>query len=77
MRSLFPALVLFALFGGAATADENLVEKREKCHAEARQRIKPQGRVTAELSKALLAKRQAYVRACMDGKTAKPRRKAP
>jgi hypothetical protein len=75
MRSHIPALVLFALFGGSALADESLVERREKCQVESRLRIKPHGRVTVELSKALLAKRQAYVRACMDGKVAKPSRK--
>jgi hypothetical protein len=77
MRSLFPVAALLALFCEVALADENMVEKREKCQAEARQRIKPHGRVSVELSKALLAKRQDYVRACMDGKLAKPQRKTP
>lgn len=76
MRFHIPAVVLFALVGGSALADGSLVERREKCQAESRQRIKPHGRVTVELSKALLAKRQAYVRSCMDGKVAKPGRKA-
>lgn len=75
MRSLFPALALLALVSGVARADENLVEKREHCQMQSRQHIKPKGRVTAELSKALLAKRQDYVRNCMEGKLAKPRSK--
>jgi hypothetical protein len=75
MRSLFITLAISAVLGGAAFADENLVEKREKCHADARQRIKPKGRVSMELSKALLAKRQDYVRDCMDGKLSKSGKK--
>ena len=76
MRPACPALLLLLLaLGGAALADENLVAKREACHAEARQRFKPKGRVTADLSKALLAKRQAYVKDCMERPAPKPRPK--
>ncbi len=68
MRSPALAVLLLVFAGTVAQADVNLVEKRETCHAEARQRIKPKGRVSADLSKALLAKRQSYVHACMEGK---------
>lgn len=60
----------------AAAADENLVAKREACHAEALARFKPKGRVTADLLKAVVAKRLDYVRGCMEGKVAATRRAA-
>jgi hypothetical protein len=74
MRSPALGFLLLVFAATAVRADVNLVEKREACQAEARQRIKPKGRVSADLSKALLAKRQSHVRACMEGKGPK---KAP
>ncbi|HEV2558547.1 MAG TPA: hypothetical protein VGU45_07975 [Microvirga sp.] len=49
-----------------ALADVNLVAKREACHAEARQRIKPRGATTGELARALIEKRQRFTDECVD-----------
>ncbi len=63
----FAIAVLVLAFGTNAQADVNLVEKREACHLEARQRIKAKGRVSADVTTALLPKRQHHIRACRAG----------
>lgn len=60
-----PLPVILLALASPATADEDLVAKREACRQEARQNVAASGRTGVEAYQRVVERRTAYVSTCM------------